>query len=279
MPLTQGRDVRISYSDRGSSENVVLLIPGLGMREVTWAGHVDRISNGRRALTMDPRGSGDSDTPDCPYTPETVSADVEAVLDDAGVERAHVVGQSMGGMIAQDFVLRWPERVRSLTLVSTFAVNDDWSCSVMAARRRMIEAGGLELQFAAAIHMVFSPRAFRRQRSFIESLRRRLATDPPVPHAYLRQIDYIAAHDNLARLHEVDVPTLVVAGRDDVLTSAIQNRELATAIPGARYEEFEEASHGLIWEEPDRFGALLEDFLATVESSEVSDIPKIRSAT
>jgi len=282
VPYTPDAELRIHYTDRGSGDDAVLFIPGLGMREATWAAHAERVAGSRRALAMDPCGSGDSDAPDRPYTPHTVATDVSAVLDDAGAERVHLVGQSMGGMIAQDFVLRHPERVRSLTLVSSFATTDDWSRSVMSARRRLVEVGGLQLQFAVSIHMVFSPKAFREQREFIASLQQRLVADPPVVHAYLRQIDYVAAHDALPRLHEIDVPTLVVVGRDDVLTSAIQSRELAAAIGGARYEEFEESSHGLIWEEPERFGRLLEEFLETVEASISSPSrfhqPRTRSA-
>jgi 3-oxoadipate enol-lactonase len=252
---------RIHYSDRGEGPETVLFIPGLGMRETTWAAHAEVIGERRRALSMDPRGSGDSDTPDSAYTPATAVADVTAVLDDAGVDAAHVVGQSMGGMIAQDFALGCPERVRSLTLVSTYGRPDEWSRGVMLARRRMIDAGGLELQFAISIHLVFSPRSFRRQRPFIASLQERLAASPPVLHAYLRQITYVLEHDAVPRLGEIRLPTLVVAGSHDMLTSAIQNRELADAIPGARYEEFAEASHGLIWEEPERFVAMLTGFL------------------
>jgi 3-oxoadipate enol-lactonase len=259
----------ISYGDRGDGSETVLFIPGLGMREATWGMHAEVISRGRRALTMDPRGSGDSDTPDSAYTSATVVADVAAVLDDAGVDAVHVVGQSMGGMIAQDFALACPDRVRSLTLVSTYARADEWSRGIMLARRRMIDAGGLELQFAISIHLVFSPRSFRDHRAFIASLQERLAASPPVLHAYLRQIDYVLQHDATPRLHEIGRPTLVVAGGHDVLTSAIQNRELADAIPGARYEEFADASHGLIWEEPERFADVLTAFL-----DDVSDDPR-----
>jgi 3-oxoadipate enol-lactonase len=259
MPRTRSGDIEINYTDRGSGEAVVFL-PGLGMSEATWGVHAERVARTHRALSIDPRGSGASDTPDEPYLPETVAADVVAVLDDVGVERAHVVGQSMGGMIAQDLALRHPERVRSLVLVSTFGTTDEWSRALMESRRRLIAAGGLPLQFAVSIHFVFSPKAFRELGPFIAGLQERLSTHPPDEAAYLRQIDYIAAHDALSRLSELTMPVLVVAGGDDMLTSAIQNRELAAAA-GARYEEFAEASHGLIWEEPDRFGALLDEHL------------------
>jgi 3-oxoadipate enol-lactonase len=173
------------------------------------------------------------------------------------------VGQSMGGMIAQDFALAHPERVSSLTLVSTYATVDDWSRQMLEARRRLIEVGGLPLQFSVSVLLVFSPHAFREIRPFIAGLEERLAANPPDERAYLRQLDYCLAHDASERLGELDVPTLVVAGSHDIITSSIQNRELAGLVPGARYEEFENASHGLIWEQPERFGDLLGEFLGT----------------
>lgn len=266
MPEARTPDgITINYSDRGASDDVVLFVPGLGMSEATWAAHAEAAAaSGRRALAMDPRGSGASATPDAPYTPELIAADVLAVLDAAGVQRAHLVGQSMGGMMAQDVALRHPERVRSLALVSTFAATDEWSGNIMAMRRRLIETGGLDLQFAVSLYFVFSPASYRSLRPFIAGLEERLATSPPDRAAYLRQIDYIAAHDATAGLGSVTLPTLVVAGGADVLTSALQGRELAALVPGARYEEFAEASHGLIWEEPERFGALLAAFLERV---------------
>jgi len=263
MPaLSEG--VRINYVESGDGEEAVVLLPGLGMSLQTWAQHADQLSSTYRVLSIDPRGSGESETPDHPYTEATVAADVGAVLDAAGVERAHLVGQSMGGMIAQDFALAAPSRVRSLTLVSTYALVDKWSRRALSARRGLIEAGGLPLQFSVSVLFVFSPRSFRGLDEFIDGLEQRLATSPPDERAYLRQLDYCLEHDATGGLGRLSAPTLVVAGAEDFLTSAMQNRELAEMIPGARYEEFRESSHGLIWEEPDRFRTLLSGFLEAV---------------
>lgn len=264
MPKASSDGSQINYGDAGDGEEAIVLLPGLGMSHLTWATHVEALSSSYRVISIDPRGSGESDTPDHPYTAETVSADVAAVLDDAGVERAHLVGQSMGGMIAQDFALAVPERVRSLTLVSTYAGTDKWSSRVMAARRGLIDAGGLPLQFSVSVFFVFSPRSFRALDDFIAGLEARLAVNPPDEAAYLRQIDYCAEHDAAPGLAGLSIPTMVVAGAEDFITSALQNRELAEMIPGARYEEFEHSSHGLIWEEPDRFDDLLAEFLQGV---------------
>lgn len=254
--------VRINYAEAGAGEDVVMLLPGLGMSHLTWARHAEALASRYRVLSVDPRGSGASDTPDHPYTAATTAADVAAVLDAAGVESAHLVGQSMGGMIAQDFALTAPHRVRSLTLVSTYARTDTWSARVLAGRRGLIENGGLPLQFSISVFFVFSPRAFRQIGGFIEGLEQKLKTNPPDERAYLRQIDYCLEHDAVAGLESLALPALVVAGAEDFITSAIQNRELAALIPECRYEEFEHSSHGLIWEEPERFGELLAGFLA-----------------
>src|SRR4051794_11248577 len=91
--------VRIRYADAGKGEEAVMLLPGLGMSHLTWAKHAQALSSRYRVLSVDPRGSGESETPDHPYTAATVANDVAAVLDAAGAESAHLVGQSMGGMI------------------------------------------------------------------------------------------------------------------------------------------------------------------------------------
>jgi pimeloyl-ACP methyl ester carboxylesterase len=270
MPRALSGDVRINYADQGEGDAVVML-PGLGMSHATWAVPAGRLARTHRVLSIDPRGSGESDKPDAPITAQTVCADVMSVLDSAGVERAHLVGQSMGGMIAQDCALHQPERVSSLTLVSTYAAGDAWSSRMMQARRNLIAIGGLPLQFSVSLLFVFSPRALREIGPFIAQLEERLAANPPDQRAYLRQLDYCAAHDATAGLGALAVPTLVVAGSHDFVTSSIQNEELAQMIPGARYEEFAGASHGLIWEEPDRVGQLLEEFLAGTDATLISE--------
>jgi aminoacrylate hydrolase len=272
MPYALSGDVRIHYADQGTGDTVVFL-PGLGMSHATWAVPAERVGRSHRVLAVDPRGSGLSDKPDKPYTRATVAADVCAVLDAAGVDRAHLVGQSMGGMIAQDFALAHPDRVRTLTLVSTYAVADEWVTRMMAARRRLILAGGLPLQFSVSLLLVFSPRAMREIGPFIAELEARLAANPPDERAYLRQIDYCSGHDAAAALGDLGVPSLVISGSHDFVTSAIQGRELAQLIPGAGYEEFEGASHGLIWEEADRFGDVLAGFLASQAQTHAGQAP------
>jgi 3-oxoadipate enol-lactonase len=253
---------QIYYEESGRGETIVLL-PGLGMATPVWQGLRSRLQGRFRILAVDPRGAGRSDKPDKPYDGETVAGDVAAVLDAVGVGRAHVVGHSMGGMIAQETAIRMPERVASLVLVATYAVADEWTRRVLEARRDIIHGMGLEEQFRLAIHFVFSPKAFRTSRDFIAGLERRVAESPPDERGYLRQLDFCLDHDASDRVGAVSVPTLVISGEDDFLTSRFVGRELAGLIPGARYEEMAEASHGLLWEEPGRFADLVADFVAS----------------
>jgi pimeloyl-ACP methyl ester carboxylesterase len=259
MPQALSGDVRIHYAADGDGDPV-LLIPGLGMSASTWSAVGSRLAASHRVLYADPRGSGESDTPDVPYSGELVAADMLAVLDDAGVDGAHVVGMSMGGMIAQHLALAHPERVRTLTLVSTYAATDEWTRRVLDGRRWLIDQGGLPAQFRISIFFVFSPRAFRELPDFIHGLEERLAEHPPDETAYRRQLDFCSSHDLSARLGELRIPTLVVTGGHDFLTSPFQGRELAELVPGARYEEVEGASHALIWERSELIAEMLDGF-------------------
>ena len=116
MPTASSDGATIHYSEWGEGDQTLIFLPGLGMSNQTWATHAEALASSYRVLAIDPRGSGESDTPDHVYTAAVVAGDVAAVMDAAGVESAHLVGQSMGGMIAQDFAIAAPERVRSLKI-------------------------------------------------------------------------------------------------------------------------------------------------------------------
>lgn len=242
----------------------VLLVPGLGLTGAAWKPVADRLS-GRPVASVDPLGAGASGTPDVPYEADLLVSGLLATLDELGWDRAHVVGLSMGGMLAQELALAAPERLASLALVSTYGSIDEWSQRLFTIRRRMITERSLAEQFDLSVLTVSSPGAFRTIRPLVDVIEQGFKNAPPVEHAYLRQIDFCLAHDALDRLTTLAVPTLVVAGGRDFLTSVEQGRELAEAIPNARLVEYPGASHALIFEETARFVADLEDFLNDAE--------------
>lgn len=227
MPYADSGDVRIHYMVEGD-RHPVLLLPGLGMSAVTWAHIGARLSSTHRVIYANPRGSGDSDAPDEPYTGVLVAADMAAVLDAARVPDAHVVGTSMGGMIAQHLALEHPDRVRSLTLIATYAAPDD-------RVRRVLDAA-------------------------IRNLPPRLNDSEAGMSAYLRQLEFCRRHDTSGRLSALELPTQVIVGSHDLLVSTSAARQLAELVSGARYEEVERASHALIWERSEWLTERLADF-------------------
>jgi 3-oxoadipate enol-lactonase len=262
MPTALRDGNALHYETSGEAgREPVLLIPGIGLGADSWAVVTERLVDaGYRAVVVEPRGSGRSAAPLGPYTSEDVADDVVAVLDDAGLARVHLVGLSMGGMIAQQVAIRHPDRVLSLVLTSTYAQPDEWSRRIFELRRSLIRTFGLETGFRFSSLFVFSPEAFREQADFIsgrEAAQREIDKD-----AFLAQVELCLSHSTLERLGGIAAPTLVIAGERDMLTSAVQNRELAEAIPGARLEIVPGATHGLVWDERAGYADRLLAFLA-----------------
>jgi pimeloyl-ACP methyl ester carboxylesterase len=262
MPSAQNAGASVSFELHGDRGEVVMLVPGLGLPGSAWGSVVDLLhGRGYKVMAVDPRGSGASDKPDAPYTAELVANDLRAVLEAANIESAHVVGLSMGGMIAQDFALRFPALARSLVLLSTFAAPDAWFTRLFHARRDLIERIGIIEHFRIYLMFVFSPMAFRTIPDTIARVEQALHERPPAEKAYLRQIDYCLSHDSTSELGRVSVPTRVISGTHDFLIPAALGKELASLIPGAEYVEVEGASHALWLESPDTLVELIDGLI------------------
>jgi pimeloyl-ACP methyl ester carboxylesterase len=260
--------LRLYYEEAGEGDDI-LLIPGLGLSAACWSDIVDEfVARGYRVIRYDPRGAGRSDKPDRAYSGADVAADAVAVLTSAGSEAAHVIGVSMGGMIAQELVLRYPERVSSLVLTSTYGRVDDWSRRIFELRREIIERIGLETGFKMSFLFVFSPHAFRESRDVVTRVEQSVAHVDRA--AFLRQLQFCLDHDALDRVKVIDAPTLVICGEFDLLASEIQSRELAEAVPGAQLITIPRGSHALLWEKRDEYVAHLQSFLAKVQTREVN---------
>jgi len=262
MPFARDASgVSICFDLRGEGEETLVLVPGLGLAGSAWGPLIDRLEQRYRLIVVDPRGSGASDKPDQEYTPDTVAADLAAVLDAADTASAHIIGLSMGGMIAQDFAIRFPARINSLILLSTFARPDRWFTRLFEARRNLIQQIGIVDHFQIYLMFIFSPLAFRRIPETIAQIEQALQRQPPDTAAYLRQIDYCLAHDASVGLPGVTAPTLVISGSHDFLIPTALGEELADLVPHADYRPFEGASHGLWLEFPDELAAVCEDFI------------------
>jgi len=250
VPSTKRDDATIAYAVDGAGEPV-LLVQGAGVAGSGWRPQVEALRGRWRTITFDNRGFGDSPRGARPPSIEDLAADALAVLDALGISSAHVIGHSMGGLIAQAIGLAAPARVRSLSLLSTFEQGTRASfpsASVMwtglsarlgsAARRRRVF---LELVVPPAELAAVDRDALAADLGALFG--RDLAEQPP---AVLDQIRAMSRFDPRTRLGALaPIPTLVVAGELDRIAPPAGGRALAALVPGARYVELAGAGHAL----------------------------------
>jgi 3-oxoadipate enol-lactonase len=269
---------RIHYSVTGRpSAPPVLFIQGLGADKNGW--NLQRLASmpWYRAVALDNRGAGRSDKPHGPYTLEQMAADAIAVLDHTGIETAHVVGASMGGAIGQLIAVAYPERVRSLTLACTAGRNHPWREELLASWRDAALERGIGSMGKEAARWVIGPRSFRRLLPAMGWLGP-LALGRPA-HAFAAQVDAILNVDmeTAERIGEIEVPTLVVVGNQDILTPRGDSEDLAERIPTAELVVISGAAHGFMIEHATTFNRVLFDFLGRAEKAHRAKRPDLRS--
>jgi 3-oxoadipate enol-lactonase len=252
--------VRLAYDVEGSGEPL-LLVQGLGYGRRGWGPASGMLAQRFRVVTFDNRGFGDSDVPPGPYTTAQLADDAFAVLDAAEIETAHVVGISLGGLIAQELVLARPERVRKLVLCSTTPGGAASFPMPEQTVALMGSASHLDPQEAMQrfVTNALSPDP---PAALVEEIVAYRAANPPDPAGWYAQAGAGAAHDAMSRLGEISVPTLIVHGTADNVVDVRNATLLADGIPGARLVLLEGVGHLLPWERPHEFTALVEEFLA-----------------
>lgn len=231
----------------------VLMIMGLGLSGGAWWRTVPVLSRSLRVITFDNRGVGRSRARFHSYTTEAMADDAVSVLDAAEVDQAHVYGFSLGGMVAQQLALRHPGRVRSVVLGATHpggprAVRP--SAEVIDFFRRR---GSMTARDAARASVPFNygPLCRREHKDRIaEDIRRRLAHPFP-EQAYRAQMVAASLHNCYRRLNRMEVPTLVVHGREDRVVPVANAEILAERIPGAELRILDDAGHLYSTEQPD----------------------------
>lgn len=273
-----GDGTRIAYDVWGRREGEpLLLLQGLGADSRGWA--LQRMALGRRfrCYGVDNRGVGQSERPPGPYDLEVMALDAVAVLDAEQLDRVHVMGASMGGVLAQIIAVRRPDRLRSLVLACTACRHHDWRRELFAEWAEAVEAGGMSALADDALRWLIGPRLRRRFGVWLNLLARIVLQSPPEP--FVAQIEAILATPDDLRfaLADVEVPTLVITGSQDLLTPIGDAEELAEMIPAARLYELRGAAHGLMVEAPNAFNRAILAFFD--EISEPADVDRRPSNT
>jgi pimeloyl-ACP methyl ester carboxylesterase len=279
MSTAQINGIDLYYEEHGSGDPL-LLIMGLGADSVAWMFQVPDLAAHYRTIVFDNRGVGRSSKPAGPYSIAQMADDAAGLLDRLGVERAHVLGVSMGGMIAQELVLRHPQRVRSLVLGCTYARPDtgverqlESSLAAFGGSRGddgeiNVDLGRLDplMLFQHLLPMVFTPQFMMSElpklmEVFSGTLQYGFSMD-----AILAQIVATQTHDTLDRLGRIASPTLVITGDSDMLVPPSCSDTIADRIPGATLVKIPGGSHAFNFETPELFNREVLSFLQSIDA-------------
>lgn len=252
-------DISIAWEETGTG-TPLLLIHGLGYGRWGWEPLLPPLAKRFRVILFDNRGIGESSVPPGPYTAESMAADARAVLDAAGVDRAHVVGTSLGGMIAQELALGFPERVDRLVLIATTPGTPHGhpmpaaTVGLLAAAQQLAPEVALRRFVENALGSDPSPEV-------VETIMAHRLSRPQDPDGWAAQAAAGTGYAGGDRSRHITAPTLVVTGTTDRVVDPANSDLLATMIPDSRVERVPDAGHLVFWEHPALVADLIIDFL------------------
>jgi 3-oxoadipate enol-lactonase len=249
--------VKIAWEERGDGAPL-LLIQGLGYGRWSWAPIVPALAERYRVLWFDNRGIGDSDKPEGPYTARLMADDARQVLDEAGVGRAHVLGASLGGMIAQELAARSPERVDKLVLCCTTPGGAATVPMPDVTVRLFAEAATLGPEVALR-RFVENALGADASAELIQELFDLRVANPPDPAGWQSQAAAGLTFEGVDGA--ISAPTLIVTGTEDNVVDPHNSDVLAERIPGAEVQRIERTGHLFFWEQPGAFVKIVSEFL------------------
>jgi len=260
LPLT---DAQLYYEVRGEGEPLVL-IPGLAAGAWIWFKQVGALSAHFRVITFDPRGIGQSGSSESPADMRLLADDVELLLRGLGIARAHMLGVSFGGFVAQKFALAYPDMTRTLTLCCTSFGGPNHVAPSTETLTAVASTDGLNTveRVRRILMPAFSP-DFRRDHHSTEveqTVKLRVA-NPVSEETYRAQLMSAIGFNAEPRLSAIKSPTLVISGDADAIVPAQNSRNLAAKIPGAKLALIEGGSHLFFIERPTEFNSIVTEFL------------------
>lgn len=261
MPYAMSAGTKIYWHEEGAGEPI-LLIMGLGWGSDMWYRTTRELSPGYRTIMFDNRGIGQSDFPPGPYSIQIMADDAAAVLEAAGAAPAHVYGHSMGGMIAQELVLRHPEKLRSLILGGTHCGGQRSVPPAQEIINVLLTpiTDPVEGFWAIAPYIYDSSTPREKIEEDLEIRRRAF----PTRASYLAQLQAIMTWEACSRLSAIRIPTLVIHGETDQLIPPANADIIAGEIPGAKLVKLAEASHVFQTDRPQECFAAIKAFLQDV---------------
>ena len=262
MPMLELDELQINYEVGGDAGGPpVLLVAGLADPLDSWEGQVPSlVEAGFRTIRFDNRGIGGSDAPPGPYTTEQLAADTIALADELGLDEFHLVGNSLGGMIAQQIAIGHPARVRSLVLSCTASRCGVRTAWLFDTWRWTVQELGYEAFARAVLPWSFSDDFIRRHPSIMQESVQAMLDGGQTEAGFFGQLEAVRHHDASERLSVVQTPRLVIAGTEDIIFPAHDVEQLLAQLPDAELVKLH-AGHVAQWEQPEAFNDALVEFL------------------
>ena len=269
MGFASSKGARIYYESFGKGP-ALLLIAGWGSSGLSWEpSFLESLAQDHQVIALDNRGTGRSDKPRDDYSISLLAEDCIAVLNDAQVEHAHILGASMGGLIAQEIVLNYQQRISSMILCCTSC---GWRSQVPESQLTFAQTllGGLgfvnrEERLKMRMELLFSKSFVEREWQRLNEHWMRLSKYPTPVYAFRNQWEALRRYDCCNRLSEVRVPTLIMGGDLDRLNPVQRLTELSERINGSQLQIFPDLGHGFITEAREQVQSHILAFLETID--------------
>ncbi len=250
MPYANVNGVSLYYEIYGNGDPVVL-IEGLGSQLQSWATQVPIYSEHYKVVVFDNRGAGKSDKPEAGYSTQDMAQDTASLMDELGIESAHIVGKSMGGMIGQWLAINHPEKVQKLVMGCSSASRDEVGNEILRMGREIATNSGPKAVWLMSLYLGYTREYIEENLGTIKNAMKTVPDDPEALKGYLGQSFAVEGHNTVSKLPQIESPTLVMLGETDLIASPKRSQQLSELIPNSQLKIFPKVGHGF-WRERQR---------------------------
>jgi len=264
MPKVQLKDLIMYYQMHGEGETLVF-IAGLGGDHTGWQLQLPEFSSKYQCLVFDNRGVGQTDKPKRKYTTRLFARDTAELMETLKISQAHIVGLSMGGAIAQELAISYPEKVRSLVLVATWPRADEYLKETAEIWITLAKKVGLAAAWKEHFLWALTPDFYQNRGEELQEIMDNACKAPQSREAFVGQVKACLDHDALDRLEKIEARTLIILGEEDILTPLRFARVLQQRIGESELVLVEKSGHALPFENPEGFNREVLKFLSSQE--------------
>jgi 3-oxoadipate enol-lactonase len=244
MPKITLNGIKLNYIEKGEGFPLIL-IHGLSDDLKLWNHLIFELAGDYRAIALDLRGHGNSSKPDIPYSIEQFGRDLYCLLVKLNIEKAHFIGFSMGGAVAQEFVINYPEMVSSLVLISSFSYADCNLTNALLKLKESLVEGGFAAFFDEIIPLILTPKFIKENQAELRHVRgEKIRTESK--QALINTIDACIEFDLKDKISMISKPTLIISGKEDVLTPCELAEQTHRFVEGSRHEIIENTGHNIL---------------------------------